>query len=64
MKGPHFRTIEDETETVFDTVYMEASVLVGHTEAAKLLLTRLSGTGVCISGFFYPTCVHRHMGGQ
>ena len=32
-------------------------------QAAELLLNRLSGTGLCTTGFHFPTCIIRHLGG-
>jgi tetratricopeptide (TPR) repeat protein len=63
VNRPGIGTVEDETDTDIDTLYLEASVLVSHRQAAGLLLKRLSGTGLCTPGFFYPTCITRHLGG-
>jgi tetratricopeptide (TPR) repeat protein len=63
VKRPGIGTLEDETPTGMDTLYLEASVRIGHHEAAGLLLKRLSSTGVCTTGLFYPTCIPRHLGG-
>jgi tetratricopeptide (TPR) repeat protein len=63
IKRPGIGTIEDETVAFLDSGYLEAAVLTGHRQAAKLLLNRFIDTGVCISGIWYPTCIPRHMGG-
>jgi tetratricopeptide (TPR) repeat protein len=55
-------TDEDETNIWTDAIYLEASVLAGHRQAAELLLNRFRGTGICTSGFYYPTCIIRHLG--
>jgi tetratricopeptide (TPR) repeat protein len=46
-----------------DTLFLEASVLVGHRQAAELLLNRFKDTGLCTNGLFLPTCIPRHLGG-
>ena len=62
VKRPSMATLEDETRFSVDTVYLEASVLLGHRRAAELLLNRLSGSGLCTTGIFFPTCIARHLG--
>jgi tetratricopeptide (TPR) repeat protein len=56
-------TTVDETSTFIDTLYLEASVLIGHRQAAEVLLNRFRGTDVHTSGIRYPTSVSRHLGG-
>jgi tetratricopeptide (TPR) repeat protein len=63
VNRPEIGTVEDETDAWIDTLYMEASVLIGHRKAAELLMKRLSGSGLCASGFFFPTCIIRNLGG-
>jgi len=63
VRRPGIGTVEDETDTSWDTLLLEAAVLIGHRQAAGLLLKRLSGTGLSTPGFFYPTCIARHLGG-
>ena len=63
IKRPGFNTIEDETRVWIDTLNLEAAVLIGHRKAAELLLNRLSGAGLYTTGFSFPTCVVRHLGG-
>jgi len=62
VRRPGIGTAEDETGTWIDTAYLEAAVLAGHRRVAELLLNRFTGTGVFISGVWYPTCVPRHLG--
>jgi eukaryotic-like serine/threonine-protein kinase len=63
IKRPGFGTPEDETRCWIDTLYLEAAVLSGHHQAAELLITRLSNAGLYTTGFSFPTCVIRHLGG-
>jgi tetratricopeptide (TPR) repeat protein len=60
---PDVGTIKDEAPGASDVLYLEASVLVGHAEAVKLLLGRLKETGICSAGVLSPTCLQRHLGG-
>ena len=63
VKRPGIGTIEDETPGNFDVWSLEAAVVTGNRQVAELLLNRLAGAGICTTGFFYPTCVSRHLGG-
>jgi len=45
-----------------DILLLEAAVLVGHGEAAELLLRRFAGSGLPTTGFLHPTCMARHLG--
>ena len=38
-------------------------MLVGHRQAAELLLKRLNGHGLYTTGISFPTCITRHLGG-
>jgi tetratricopeptide (TPR) repeat protein len=62
VNRPGVGTLEDVMPLWIDTLYLEAAVLVGHRQAAELLLKRFSVTGLCSPGF-YPTCIPRHLGG-
>jgi tetratricopeptide (TPR) repeat protein len=62
VKRPGIGTVEDETAFSQDALLMEAAVIIGHHQAARLLLDRFSGTGLCCTEF-YPTCIPRHLGG-
>jgi hypothetical protein len=42
---------------------LEAAVLMHHARAAEVLLTHLADTPFKTTGFWYPTCVARHLGG-
>jgi len=55
-------SIEDETPAWWDILLLEAAVLVGHRQAAELLLGRLAGTNVHTSGIWLTTCTGRHLG--
>jgi archaellum biogenesis ATPase FlaH/tetratricopeptide (TPR) repeat protein len=50
IKRPGIGTIEDETSYWIDTMYLEAAVLIGHREAAELLLNRLGSAGLYTTG--------------
>jgi tetratricopeptide (TPR) repeat protein/ribosomal protein L40E len=63
VSRPGIGTVEDETRSWVDTLYLEASVLVTHRQAAELLLNRLSGIRLCTTGYSFPTCIARHLGG-
>jgi tetratricopeptide (TPR) repeat protein len=60
---PSVGTADDETSYWVDTLYLEASVLAGHHKAAEILLNHLSGTGLYTTGYSFPTCIIRHLGG-
>jgi len=55
-------TIEDETSSFVDALFLESAVVAGHRKAADLLMNRLAGTEVRTSGYMLPTCVSRHLG--
>ncbi len=52
----------DEAPGWMMTIALETAVLTGRHAVAAILLERLRGTGVRTSGFWYPTCVGRHLG--
>jgi len=45
-----------------DILLLEAAVLVGHREAAELLLRRFAGTEMRTTGHGHTTCIARHLG--
>jgi hypothetical protein len=53
----------DEMLAYVDALFLEASVLVGHQQAAEKFLNRFIGTGLCTSGMFFCSCIPRHLGG-
>jgi tetratricopeptide (TPR) repeat protein len=59
---PGIGSAEDETITYLDITALQAAVLVGHRQAAELLLHRLSNSGSVTSGASLTTCTSRHMG--
>ena len=63
VRRPHIGTLEDETPTSVDILYLEAASLVGHRKAAELLLNRFVGITTCTTGMYYITCIPRHQGG-
>jgi tetratricopeptide (TPR) repeat protein len=63
VKRPGIGTVEDETITPNDAMFLEAAVLAGHRQAAELLLNRFKDTGLITTGLFLPTCIVRHLGG-
>ena len=62
LRRPGMGAPEDETPAWEDTLLLEAVVLLGHREAARLLLCRLAGSGECTTGYYYTTCTARHLG--
>ena len=56
-------TCKDETRLSVDALNLEASVLLGHRQAAQLLFKRLVGLGSYTSGIYFPTSIGRHLGG-
>lgn len=62
IKRPNMGTQDDETVAFMDVMYLEASVLIGHRLATELLLNRLSDEHQVMTGYFYITCVARHLG--
>ena len=62
LARPGVGSDEDETTTWLDIVLLEAAVLVGHREAAGLLLRRFAGTEMRTTGSSHITCIARHLG--
>jgi len=60
---PGFGTAQDMFRSMWDTVFLEAAVTIGHRKAAELLLNRLAGSGLVTNGILQPTCIPRHLGG-
>jgi tetratricopeptide (TPR) repeat protein len=63
VNRPDIGSAEDETTVTEDIACLEAAVLVGHKQAAELLLSRLANCGLPIGGLYYPTSLDRHLGG-
>ena len=63
LTRPGFGTTEDMARSLWDTVYLEAAAIIGHRQAAELLLNRFTGSGLLTTGLLLPTCIMRHMGG-
>jgi tetratricopeptide (TPR) repeat protein len=63
VQRPGIGTDEDETRFWVDTLFLEAGVLVGHSQSAELLLKRLNVPGLYTTGTSFPTCITRHLGG-
>ena len=59
---PNIGNAQDETQAWRDVLNLESAILVGHKEAAGLLLKRLSGSGIRTTGIWHITCVDRHIG--
>jgi len=62
LARPDIGSAEDETPAFWDVLSLEAAVLVGHQQAAELLLRRLAGGTAPTTGFVYSTCTGRHLG--
>ncbi|UCG83555.1 MAG: hypothetical protein JSW38_01685, partial [Dehalococcoidia bacterium] len=60
---PGIGTAKDETWAYDDIMLLEAAVIVGHHQAAELLLGRFAGSNVHTTSIFYVTCPARHLGG-
>jgi tetratricopeptide (TPR) repeat protein len=60
---PEIASDKDVTWSAYDINFLEVAVLVGHKQAAELLLRRFAGIGLLTTGMFNPTCVDRHLGG-
>ncbi|MBL7175879.1 MAG: hypothetical protein ISS66_08655 [Desulfobacteraceae bacterium] len=63
MERPGLGTSEDMFGYYYDVHLLSAAVTTRHHKAAELLLRRLSGSNLCTTGIFDPTCVPRHLGG-
>ncbi|MDH4068633.1 MAG: hypothetical protein OEU97_06890, partial [Dehalococcoidia bacterium] len=59
---PDIGSGEDETMAALNITALEAAVVVGHRQAAELLLHRLAATSRLTSGLWITTCAGRHMG--
>jgi len=59
---PGFGSTDDETLEGVDAILLEVAVLVGHHEAAKMLLRRLAGGSMRAYCLYYPMCIGRHLG--
>ena len=62
LARPGIGSEEDEARTDLDIMLLEAAVLVGHGEAADLLLRRFAGTEMRTTGVYRTTCIARHLG--
>ena len=62
LARPGIGSDEDEVFTFSDIQLLEAAALVGHREAAGLLLRRFAGTEMRTTGFYFITCIPRHLG--
>jgi len=62
LARPDIGSAEDEAPAWEDILFLEAAVMVGHREAADLLLRRLAGSNVHTSGMQCTTCAARHLG--
>ena len=62
LSRPGIGSDEDETRAWPDILFLETAVLVGHREAAELLLRRFAGSGMHTTGFYYTTCIPSHLG--
>jgi len=62
LARPGIGSIEDETPAWWDIALLEAAVLVGHSQAAELLLRRFAGSNICTTGHTLMTCIARHLG--
>ena len=62
LARPGIGSDEDETDTWYDIILLEAAVLVGHREAAGLLMRRFAGTEMRTTGMHHITCIARHLG--
>jgi tetratricopeptide (TPR) repeat protein len=63
VQRPGIGTDEDETRFWVETLFLESAVIVGHRQAAELLLKRLNVPGLYTTGVSFPTCIIRHLGG-
>jgi len=62
MARPGIGSDEDETMGSFDIGALWCAVLVGHRQAAELLLRRLAGSSILTGGLWLTTCTGRHLG--
>jgi tetratricopeptide (TPR) repeat protein len=59
---PGIASAQDETQVMYDVIYLEVAVLAGHRQAAELVLHRLAGTSRLTNGVWLTTCAGRHLG--
>ena len=62
MARPGIASAEDEAPAWWDIPLLEAAVLVGHKQAADLLMRRFVGCKLRTTGSYYTTCIARHLG--
>ena len=62
VNRPYIGTDEDMTTISDDALNLETALLVGHRQAADLLLNRFEGTGVYTTGYSSSLCILRLMG--
>ena len=62
LARPGIGSVEDVTGATYDTLLLEAAVLVKHRQWAELLLGRFAGSAMCRTGILYTTCIPRHLG--
>ncbi|HEY95715.1 MAG TPA: hypothetical protein G4O15_12345, partial [Dehalococcoidia bacterium] len=63
IKRTNFGTDEDLFPTFADTVFLEVSILIGHSQAAEMIYNRLNGTDVRTGGARALPCIARLLGG-
>jgi tetratricopeptide (TPR) repeat protein len=60
---PEIGSDKDETWAPMDIILLAAAVLVGHKQAAELLMRQLAGSGILTTGATSLSCTDRHLGG-
>jgi tetratricopeptide (TPR) repeat protein len=63
LANSNIGTAQDGTSSWYYVFALEAAIMVGHRQAADLLLRLFTNNIFSTTGYFFPTCVCRHLGG-
>jgi tetratricopeptide (TPR) repeat protein len=63
LARPNIGSAQDGTHSWYYVLALEAAIMVGHRQAADLLLKLLTNKLFSTTGIFVPTCIARHLGG-
>jgi tetratricopeptide (TPR) repeat protein len=63
LANSNIGTAQDGTSSWYYVFALEAAIIVEHRQAADLLLKLLTNKFFTTTGYFFPTCIARHLGG-
>jgi tetratricopeptide (TPR) repeat protein len=63
LARPNIGSAQDGTHSCYYVLALEAATMVGHRQAADILLKLLTSNFFTTTGIFVPTCIARHLAG-